>query len=111
RVFAEVKHGAELATRQFVLLAIRADQGAAVDIEFPTVELVAFNATTFFADSTQIHGTRQQVASTDSQFAWVKRFGDVIVCTDFEAENFIDFVIAASQEHQSNVSLLTQLTC
>src|SRR5699024_9621678 len=72
-VFAEVKHGGDLAARQLVLLAIMADQRTAVDVQFPTIELVAFNATTFFADSTQIHGTVQQVACTNRQFTRVER--------------------------------------
>ncbi len=41
----------------------------------------------------------QRVASTDGQFAWVKRFGDVIThrARRFRGRDFVDFIIAARQ--------------
>lgn len=95
RVFAEVQHRAEFTARQLVLFAVRANQGTAVDIEFPAVELVAFHAATLFAHGTEVHGTGEQVARADSQFTRVKRFSDIVVSADFEAKDLIHFVVAA----------------
>lgn len=53
RILTEVKHGAEFAAWQFILLAIRTNQRAAVDVQLPAIELVALDATAFFADGTR----------------------------------------------------------
>ena len=111
RIFAEVQHGAEFTARQLVLLTIGAYQRAAIDIQLPAVELIAFHATALFAHGTQVHGTGEQVARADRQFTWVERFSDIIIGANFEAKDFIHFVIAAGEEHQRDVRLLTQFAC
>lgn len=70
-----------------------------VDVQFLIIEFVVFNVMMFFVDSIQIYGMGQQVVCMNCQFMWVEWFGDVVICIDFEVENFIDFVVMVSQEY------------
>ncbi len=104
-----MQHGAELAARQLILFAVRTNQRAAVDIQLPAVELIAFHLTALFVRHRQIHGARQQIARADGQLTRVERFGDVIVRADLQTKDFVHFIITTGQEHQRHVCLLAQL--